>query len=259
MSVPLSLSGKVALITGGSRGIGAATVRMFAAAGAKIVFSYQKARSRAEDLAKECGANCHAIASNLDSADSARVLVAEAVKHFGRIDILVANHGVWPAQDVAIDKMSDEQWRSTLAINLDAVFGLVKHTVTQMKAQPRTSSAAGHIVLISSTSGQRGEAFHCDYSASKGALISLTKSLAAELAPAAIYVNSVAPGWVDTDMSKSALDDPRAGEVIRRTIPLGRAGRPEEIAAPVLFLCTEYASFITGEIFNVNGGAVLVG
>jgi 3-oxoacyl-[acyl-carrier protein] reductase len=259
MSVPLSLSGKVALITGGSRGIGAATVRMFAAAGAKIVFSYQKARSRAEDLAKECGANCHAIASNLDSADSARVLVAGAVKHFGRIDILVANHGVWPAQDVAIDKMSDEQWRSTLAINLDAVFGLVKHTVTQMKAQPRTSSAAGHIVLISSTSGQRGEAFHCDYSASKGALISLTKSLAAELAPAAIYVNSVAPGWVDTDMSKSALDDPRAGEVIRRTIPLGRAGRPEEIAAPVLFLCTEYASFITGEIFNVNGGAVLVG
>jgi 3-oxoacyl-[acyl-carrier protein] reductase len=259
MSVPLSLSGKVALITGGSRGIGAATVRMFAAAGAKIVFSYQKARSRAEDLAKECGANCHAIASNLDSADSARVLVAEAVKHFGRIDILVANHGVWPAQDVAIDKMSDEQWRSNLAINLDAVFGLVKHTVAQMKSQPRTSSAAGHIVLISSTSGQRGEAFHCDYSASKGALISLTKSLAAELAPAAIYVNSVAPGWVDTDMSKPALDDPRAGEVIRRAIPLGRAGRPEEIAAPVLFLCTEYASFITGEIFNVNGGAVLVG
>ncbi|MGA8503146.1 MAG: SDR family NAD(P)-dependent oxidoreductase [Candidatus Sulfotelmatobacter sp.] len=260
MSVPLSLSGKVALITGGSRGIGAATVRLFTAAGAKVVFSYQKARAQAEALAKECSAaNCHAIASNLDSADSSRVLVAEAVKHFGRLDILVANHGVWPAQDVAIDKMTDEQWRSTLAINLDAVFGLVKHTVAQMKVQPRTGSAAGHIVLISSTSGQRGEAFHCDYSASKGALISLTKSLAPELAPAGIYVNSVAPGWVDTDMSKPALDDPKAGEVIRRTIPLGRAGKPEEIAGPVLFLCTEYASFITGEIFNVNGGAVLVG
>jgi 3-oxoacyl-[acyl-carrier protein] reductase len=260
MSVPLSLSGKVALITGGSRGIGAATVRLFTAAGAKVVFSYQKARSQAEALANECGgANCHAIASNLDSAESARTLVGEAVKHFGRIDILVANHGVWPAQNIAIDKMTDEQWRSTLAINLDAVFGLVKHTVTQMKAQPRSDSAAGHIVLISSTSGQRGEAFHCDYSASKGALISLTKSLSTELAPVGIYVNSVAPGWVDTDMSKPALDDPSAGEVIRRTIPLGRAGKPEEIAAPVLFLCTEHAGFITGEIFNVNGGAVLVG
>jgi 3-oxoacyl-[acyl-carrier protein] reductase len=260
MSIPLSLSGKVALITGGSRGIGAATVRMFTAAGAQVVFSYQKARAQAEALAKECGeTNCHAVASNLTSADSARELVAETVKHVGRIDILVANHGVWPVEDVAIEKMTDDQWRSTLSINLDAVFGLVKHTVAQMKAQPRNSSAAGHIVLISSTSGQRGEAFHCDYSASKGAIISMTKSLSSELASAGIYVNSVAPGWVDTDMSKPALDDPRSGEIIRRTIPLGRAGTPEEIAAPVLFLCTPYASFITGEIFNVNGGAVLVG
>jgi 3-oxoacyl-[acyl-carrier protein] reductase len=260
MSIPLSLSGKVALITGGSRGIGAATVRLFTAAGAKVVLSYQKARSQAEALAKECGeANCHAVASNLDSAHSARALVAHVVKTFGRLDILVANHGVWPAQDVAIEKMTDEQWRSTLSINLDAVFGLVKYTVAQMKAQPRTGSATGHIVLISSTSGQRGEAFHCDYSATKGALISMTKSLSSELALAGIYVNSVAPGWVDTDMSKPALDDPRTGELIRRAIPLGRAGKPEEIAAPVLFLCTEHAGFITGEVFNVNGGAVLVG
>jgi 3-oxoacyl-[acyl-carrier protein] reductase len=260
MPVSLSVSNKVALITGGSRGIGAATVRMFTTAGAKVVFNYQKAREQAEALAKECGkANCHAVASNLDSPDSASALVAEAVKHFGRLDILVANHGVWPVEDVPIDKMSNEQWRNTLSINLDAVFGLVKYTVAQMKAQPRTGSAAGHIVLISSTSGQRGEAFHCDYSASKGAIISMTKSLAEELASAGIYVNSVAPGWVDTDMSRPALDDPRSGEEIRREIPLGRVGKPEEIAAPVLFLCTEYASFITGEVFNVNGGAVLVG
>jgi 3-oxoacyl-[acyl-carrier protein] reductase len=155
--------------------------------------------------------------------------------------------------------MSDEQWRSTISINLDAVFGLLKHTVAQMKSQPRAGSVTGHIVLISSTSGQRGEAYHCDYSATKGAVISLTKSLAAELASAGIYVNSVAPGWVDTDMSKAALDDPTSGAKIRATIPLGRVGTPEEIAAPVLFLCTEYAGFITGEIFNVNGGAVLVG
>ena len=260
MSVSLSLSNKVALITGGSRGIGAATVRLFSAAGAKVVLSYQKARAEAEALAKECGeANCHAVSSNLNDPDSARVLVAGAVRHFGRIDILVANHGVWPAEDVTIDQMSDEHWRSTLSINLDAVFGLVKHTVAQMKAQPRNGPTAGHIVLISSTSGQRGEAFHVDYSASKGAIISMTKSLSSELARDGIYVNCVAPGWVDTDMSRPALDDPRSGDQIRRTIPLGRVGTPEEIAAPILFLCTEHAGFIAGEVFNVNGGAVLVG
>lgn len=257
MSIPLSLSGKVALISGGSRGIGAATVRMFAAAGAKVVFSYRSARSQAEALAKESGA--HPLPCDLNRPDAARGLIAETVKHFGRLDILVANHGVWPVKDVAIDRMTDEQWRSTLSINLDGVFGLVKHAVAQIKAQPRGNGPAGHIVLISSTSGQRGEAFHCDYSATKGALISMTKTLAAELAPDGIYVNCVAPGWVDTEMSAEALADPNSGEEIRSTIPLGRAGKPEEIAAPVLFLCTEYASFITGEIFNVNGGAVLCG
>ena len=260
MSIPLSLSGKVALISGGSRGIGAACVRMFTGAGAKVAFSYRNARAQAEALARECGpAVCHPIASNLDNPEAARSLVAETVRHFGRLDVLVANHGVWPAEDVPIERMSDEQWRTTMSINLDGVFGLVKHAVAQMKRQPRTNSPAGHIVLIGSTSGQRGEAFHSDYSATKGALISMTKGLSTELAAAGIYVNCVAPGWVDTDMSAATLADPKTGETIRRTIPLGRVGRPEEIAAPVLFLCTEHAAFITGEIFNVNGGAVLVG
>lgn len=260
MSIPLSLSGKVALISGGSRGIGAATVRMFTAAGAKVVFSYQSARAQAEALAAECGpAVCHPVACNLNTSESARSLVAATVKHFGCLDILVANHGVWPAEDVPIERMSDEQWRSTLSINLDGVFGLVKHGVAQIKKQPRTKAPAGHIVLISSTSGQRGEAFHSDYSASKGAIISFTKSLSTELASAGIYVNCVAPGWVDTDMSAATIADPKSGEEIRRTIPMGRVGKAEEIAAPVLFLCTEHASFITGEVFNVNGGAVLAG
>ncbi len=260
MPIPLSLSGKVALISGGSRGIGAATVRMFTAAGAKVAFSYRNARPQAEALAKECGAAvCHPIASDLKNPEAARALVAETVRHFGRLDILVANHGVWPPEDMPIELMPDEQWRSTMSINLDGVFGLVKHAVAQMKAQPRKNSAAGHIVLISSTSGQRGEAFHCDYSATKGALISMTKGLSTELASAGIYVNSVAPGWVDTDMSAATLADPKSGEEIRNTIPLGRVGRPEEIAAPILFLCTEHSSFITGEVFNVNGGAVLTG
>ena len=260
MSIPLSLDGKVALISGGSRGIGAATVKIFSKAGAKVAFSYRAAKTQADALANECGENsCHPIQSDLNNPESARALLAESVKRFGRVDILVANHGVWPVQDVAIDKMSDTQWRSTLSINLDGVFGLVKHAVAQMKSQPRDNGPAGHIVLISSTSGQRGEAYHCDYSATKGALISMVKGLSTELAPAGIYVNCVAPGWVNTDMSAEALADPKTGEIIRRTIPLGRAATPEEIAAPVLFLCTEYATFITGEIFNVNGGAVLAG
>jgi 3-oxoacyl-[acyl-carrier protein] reductase len=260
MSIPLSLAGKVALISGGSRGIGAAIVRMFSAADAKVAFSYRSARAEAEALAKECGLEkCYPIASDLNTPEAARSLVAKTVERFGRLDILVANHGVWPDQDVAIERMSNEQWRSTLSVNLDGVFGLVKHGVSQMKSQPRTKRPAGHIVLISSTSGQRGEAYHCDYSASKGALISMTKTLSTELSSAGIYVNCVAPGWVDTDMSAGALEDPKTGEQILRTIPLGRVGKPEEIAAPVLFLCTEHAGFITGEVFNVNGGAVLVG
>ena len=155
MSIPLSLSGKVALISGGSRGIGAATVRLFTAAGAKVAFSYRNARGAADALVKECGADtCYAIAGDLNNPEAARSLVAQTVQRFGRVDILVANHGVWPVADVAIERMPDEQWRSTMSVNLDGVFGLVKHTVAQMKSQSRTGGPAGHIVLISSTSGQ---------------------------------------------------------------------------------------------------------
>ncbi|MBZ5721802.1 MAG: glucose 1-dehydrogenase [Acidobacteriia bacterium] len=256
MPIPLSLSGKVALITGGSRGIGAATVRMFVAAGAKVVFNYQRAGRLAEHLVQELGPeNCLAVACDLSSTATARELVAVAVKRFGRLDLLVANHGVWPPEDAPIDQMSDAQWRNTLSVNLDSVFGLIKHTVAQMKKQAQP----GHIVLVSSTSGQRGEAFHCDYAATKGALISMVKGLSTELAPQGIYVNCVAPGWVDTDMSAPALNDPKTRDAIFSTIPMGRVGKPEEIAAPILFLCTEHAGFITGEVFNVNGGAVLAG
>ncbi len=251
----LTLENKVALITGGSRGIGAATVRAFIGAGAKVVFNYQSAKAQAEKLVSECGAaNCRAVQCDLSSADAAKELVSSAVAAFGRLDILVANHGIWPPEDVPVERMSDEQWYRTIAVNLDAVFGLVKYSVPHMK-----KLGAGQIVLISSTSGQRGEAFHCDYSATKGALISMTKTLSSELAPDNIRVNCVAPGWVDTDMSTAALDNSATRAKIFSGIPLGRVGTPEEIAAPVLFLCTPQAGFITGEIFNVNGGAVLVG
>ncbi len=256
MPVTLSLEGKVALITGGSRGIGAAIVRLFVAAGAKVVFNYQRAAETAEKLVRECGSqNCYTVQADLNSAASAKPLVDAAIRHYGSLDILVANHGVWPPEDIPIDKIAETQWRSTLAINLDSVFGLLKYSVAQMKQQGR----GGHIVLISSTSGQRGEPFHVDYSASKGALISMVKGLSTELAPHRIYVNSVAPGWVDTDMTASTLVDPKADALIFQQIPLGRVGKPDEIAGPVLFLCTPLATFITGEVFNVNGGAVLAG
>lgn len=259
--INLSLSGKVALVTGGSRGVGAATVRMFVAAGALVLFNYKKAWIEAGKLVEELGSTkCSAVECDLSGTGTAQELIEAAVKRFGRLDILVANHGVWPAEEMPVDEMADEQWRNTVAINLDSVFALVKHSVSQMKAQKKIAPASGgHIVLVSSTAGQRGEAFHCDYAASKGALISMVKGLSTELAPHKIYVNCVAPGWVDTDMSAAALNDPKSRDKVLATIPLSRVATPAEIAAPILFLCTPHAGFITGEILNVNGGAVLSG
>ena len=265
--VSLSLAGKVALITGGSRGIGAATVRLFVQAGAKVVFNYRSARKEAEQLALECGGpqHCVAIARELSAPAHGRALVEDTVRTFGRLDCLVANHGIWPPHDAPIESMTDAQWHQTLHINLDSVFGMVQAAVAQMKKQikkqdkPGAGAAAGHIVLISSTAGQRGEAMHADYAASKGAIISLTKSLSSELIRQGIYVNCVAPGWVDTDMSAATLRDPQKSEKVFAVIPAGRAATALEIAGPVLFLCTPFAGFISGEIFNVNGGAVLAG
>ena len=254
--ITLSLQNKVAVVTGGSRGIGAATVRMFVAAGARVMFSYQKNTRAAEQVVRTCRKeNCAALALNLDNTAGAKKLIRAAVRRFGRLDILVANHGTWPPQDVTVSDMRDAQWRRTVAINLDSVFGLVKHAVAQMKKQ----RAGGHVVLVSSTAGQRGEAYHCDYAATKGAVISMVKGLSTELAPDGIYVNCVAPGWVDTEMAAPALNDLEMRRHVLEKIPLGRVATPEEIAAPILFLCTEHAGFVTGEIFNVNGGAVLVG
>ena len=253
----MSLENRVAVVTGGSRGIGAAIVRLFTLSGARVLFNYHRAQAEAERLAEECGGanRCVAVRAELSSIEATRSLVAGAVQHFGQLDIVVGNHGVWPPRDMPVNEMPDEQWQSTVAINLDSIFGLVKHGVAQMKKQ----GSGGHVVLISSTAGQRGEAFHCDYAATKGAIISMVKGLSTELARDRIYVNCVAPGWVETDMAAPALRDPEISRRVFATIPLGRVGTPEEIAASVLFLCTPHAGFITGEILNVNGGAVLVG
>jgi 3-oxoacyl-[acyl-carrier protein] reductase len=260
--VSLVLEGKVALISGGSRGIGAETVRLFIEAGAQVAFSYRQAQDQADTLSAACGGPqcCVAIRQDLSTPADGRALVASAVRAFGRLDVLVANHGIWPPEDAPIAEMAESQWRQTIAVNLDSVFGLAQAAVAQMDSQSRPpNQPTGHIVLISSTAGQRGEAFHADYAVTKGALISLTKSLSSELAPRGFRVNCVAPGWVATDMSAAAVDDPDLGPRIAAGIPVGRVATAREIAGPILFLCTPLAGFISGEVLNVNGGTVLVG
>lgn len=256
----LSLEGRVALVTGGSRGIGAATVRLLRQAGARVVFSYRSAADRAQALVAECGeSHTGAIQQDLTTVADGRSLIAAAIAVFGRLDILVVNHGIWPPHDQPIASMTLEQWRTTLGVNLDSVFGLVQSAAAQMLEQPSLSGPKGHIILVASTAAQRGEAFHADYAASKGALLSLTKSLSSELAPQGILCNCIAPGWVRTEMSAGTLSDPVSSKKALALIPLGRAADPNEIAGPIVFLCTPWAGFISGEIWNVNGGAVLVG
>ena len=273
--VALSLDGKVVLVTGGSRGIGAATVKLFRQAGARVVFSYRSAETQARELVEACGGEevCRSVKQELASVEDGQALVAAAVGVWGRVDCLVVNHGIWPPHDQPIATMTAGQWRGTLGVNLDSVFGLVQAAVKTMLGQSEThvpesghgapgfvgGAVRGHVVLIASTAAQRGEAFHADYAASKGALISLTKSLSSELGPQGILCNCVAPGWVRTEMSEGTLGDPVASVKALGLIPLGRAAEPEEIAGPVVFLCTKWAGFVSGEVFNVNGGAVLVG
>lgn len=234
---------------------------MFRNAGARVAFSYRQAQHRAEALAAECGgpSQCMPISQELSTPAEGRALVAATVAAFSRLDALVVNHGIWPPHDAPIAEMPEEQWRRTIGVNLDSVYGLVQAAVAQMLRQSSNGETKGHIVLISSTAGQRGEANHADYAVTKGALISLTKSLSSELSPVGIRVNCVAPGWVATEMSASSVNDPEMGAKIRAGIPVGRVASPREIAGPILFLCTPLAGFISGEVLNVNGGAVLVG
>jgi len=236
------------LVTGASKGIGAACARAFAAEGWDIVVHYKEDEAGARATLAACGDHGQIARANLSEWSEGERLVAAS----GDLDALVVNHGVW--KEAAIDAMTEAEFDETMDANVRGVFSVVSAASRRMKARKR-----GSIVLIASTAGQRGEALHSHYAASKGAVISLTKSLAPELAPFGVRVNCVAPGWVLTPMSAASLDDPAVAKKVLATIPLGRVGTPEEIAAPVVFLCTAGAGFVTGEIFNVNGGAVLVG
>jgi 3-oxoacyl-[acyl-carrier protein] reductase len=272
--VTLSLSGRIALITGGSRGIGAATVRLFRRAGARVAFNYQASAKQAHALSAECGgaSTCLPIQQHLATPEDGEALVARTLEAFGDLDILVANHGIWPPVETSVATMTSAQWRRTQATNVDSIFGLVHAAAAHMLTRPRPAAdpritaggvplqpARGHIVLIASAAGQRGEGGHADYATSKGAIIALTKSLSSELAPHGIYANCVAPGWTHTEMTGSVFDRPEDAARTNPTIPVGRPAHVDEIAGPILFLCTPFAGFISGEIFNVNGGAVLAG
>ncbi len=253
----ISLQGKSAVITGGSRGIGAATVKMFAEAGADVVFSYYRSREAAgevERAAQKHGTQVAALKAEVSRMRDARFLIESAVKRFGRIDILVANAGIWNVEDLPIEQMTEKQWDEMLRINVKGVYSVIHYAAPHMIEQK-----SGRIIAISSTAGQRGEALHSHYGASKGAVISLVKGLSTELATHNVLVNCVAPGWVDTDMARPALEKASDRRKVLATIPLGRVARPEEIAGPIAFLASDLASFITGEIFNVNGGGVLAG
>lgn len=249
----ISLAGQRVLITGGSRGIGRAAALLFARAGADVGVTYHTRVADAEAVSKEIRAmGRRAFFSGGDLADPRVVdkVFRECKAAFGGLDAFVANAGIWPVAEAALGTMTEERWRSTLRQNLDAVFLTTRAALGMM-------DKGGKVVLVSSTAGQRGEAFHADYAATKGALISMTKSLAIEYAPD-ITVNCVAPGWVDTEMSAEPY---AAGgrERIAATIPLRRIPPPEDIAGPILFLCSPLARHITGEILNVNGGSVLCG
>jgi 3-oxoacyl-[acyl-carrier protein] reductase len=255
MSYPFALKGRIALVTGGSRGIGRAVVELLATLGADVVVNYlrnEQAASSAVKIAESKGVRSVAVQADVSQLEDATHLVQSTIDQFKRLDILICNAGIWEGN--AVESISEELWDRTLDLNLKGTWSVCRAAVPFMKEQH-----FGRIVIVSSTAGQRGEANVSNYAASKGGQISFTKSLSTELAPYGINVNCVAPGWVETEMSQDALDNKEELQAILKVIPRGQVATPEEIAGPIAFLCTDWANHITGEVLNVNGGSVLCG
>jgi 3-oxoacyl-[acyl-carrier protein] reductase len=252
----IDLAGRRAFVTGGGRGIGRATSLLLARAGAAVAVGYHRRAAEAEETVRHvraAGGTAVAVGGDLGDPAAAATAVQGATRGLGGLDLLIVNHGVWPAADVPVERLTDARWDDTRRANLDAVLYVCRAAIPSLGDGSR-------IVLVSSTAGQRGEAFHADYAATKGAVIAFTKSLAVELAPR-VTVNCVAPGWVDTEMSREPYErDGGAGRrAIEATIPLGRVATAEDVAGPIVFLCSDLARHVTGEILNVNGGSVLCG
>ena len=251
----IRLDGHKVLVTGGSRGIGRATALLFAQAGADVALSYVSNQKAAEEVfmsVEKLGRRCLVYKAEIASRADVDRMVGDVLAKWGELDILVNNAGVWTYLEMG--RMDEAVYHETIGINVDGVFYAINAVVPAMKEHGR-----GSIINVTSTAGVRGEAFHSHYAASKGALHALTKSLAVELAPFGIRVNAVAPGWVDTDMSAPSFSEPGFKEKVRQTIPLKRIPPAEDIAGPILFLASDLARHVTGEILDVNGGSVLCG
>lgn len=248
----IDISDKVTIITGGSRGIGKACVEYFIKANSKVAFTYKSAMNKAAELQEKFSGNTKAYRVDMESEEEIFDMVEMVVKDFGKVDILVHNAGIW--NDGTLEDLTTNSWNELIRVNLTSTFLFAKACTVHMK-----KNNFGRMIFVSSTAGQRGEAFHSHYAASKGGMISFTKSLAVELAPYNITVNSVAPGWVDTDLNNEVFSDPMFKENVLKGIPVGRIPTPEDIAGPILFLASDLANHINGEILNVNGGSVLCG
>jgi 3-oxoacyl-[acyl-carrier protein] reductase len=251
----LGLSGRVAVVTGGSRGIGRSVVELLSSAGVDVAINYVQDEGAAEQtvtLAKSKGVKAIAIRADVSKLVEAQQLIQTTVEVLGQVDFLICNAGIWAGAPV--EEISEELWDKSLEINLKGTWTVCRAAVPSMKQQ-----RFGRIVIVSSTAGQRGEANVSNYAASKGGQISFTKSLSTELGRFGINVNCVAPGWVDTEMSAGPLKDETQLQSILQAIPVGRVATPEDIAGPIVFLCSEWARHITGEVLNINGGSVLCG
>ncbi|MFQ6108286.1 MAG: SDR family NAD(P)-dependent oxidoreductase [Candidatus Aminicenantales bacterium] len=249
----IRLEGKKALITGASRGIGRATAILFAEAGADVAINFRIHREAAEETKRQIekrGREALLLQADLARREEINRMVEKLIDKWGQIDILVNNAGIWTYGEMG--NMDDSIWSETMKINLDGVFRTCNAVVPFMKEKRK-----GGIINVSSTAGVRGEAFHSHYAASKGALIAFTKSLAVELAPYNIRVNCVAPGWVDTDMCAEVFQDPDFRQRVEESIPLRRIPSSEDIAGPILFLASDLARHISGEVLNVSGASVL--
>lgn len=255
ISESLNLDGRVAIVTGGSRGVGRATVERLARVGARVVINYlsdERAALETVSVVEGEGGTALAVRADISRVEGAEEVARRTSEAFGRIDVLVCNAGIW--EGAPLEEMSEEVWDRVLDVNLKGTWTICRAVVPEMKR-----ARWGRIVIVSSTAGQRGESGVSNYAASKGGQISLAKSLSTELAPFDINVNAVAPGWVETEMVAEVFAKPGFRDSILRSIPIGRVATADEIALPILFLCSDWARHITGEVLNVNGGSVLCG
>ena len=247
-------AGKTAIVTGASRGVGRATALRLAEGGANVVVNYLSNHKEADETVEQCmakGVEAFAVAADVSEFSGAHEIAKQTVERFGRIDLLVCNAGIWDG--APIEDMTEEVWNKVINTNLKSAWTMTKACVPAMKKR-----AAGSIVLVSSTAGQRGEANYSNYAASKGGQISFTKALASELCPK-IRVNAVAPGWIETAMVRPVFEDENYKQQVLNSIPLKRMATTDDVALSICFLLSDWSRHITGEILNINGGAVLCG